>query len=133
MNSLSQYLTISVPFQKHLGMHFEHVEKGRAVFTMELLPEYCNSVGVAHGGVLVALLDTTLGAAARSNDKGFTRAATLDLTTSFVQPATGRLTAEGRVLRGGRSVIFCEGEIRNEAGEVVAKAMGTFKYDSVKA
>ena len=114
-------------------MIFDHVEKGRAVFTLVLRPEHLNSAKVAHGGVLLALLDTTLGAAARSNDANFTRAATLDLSSSFMQPATGKLTAEGRVIRGGRSIIFCEGEIRDESGEVVAKAIGTFKYNPVGA
>ncbi|RXZ45435.1 PaaI family thioesterase [Crenobacter cavernae] len=33
----------------------------------------------------------------------------------------------GRVLRGGRSLVFCEGEVRDENGERVAKAMGIFK------
>jgi uncharacterized protein (TIGR00369 family) len=133
MKTPEDYLKIRVPFQDHLGMRFEHVEKGRAVFTLVLRPEHLNSARVAHGGVLLTLLDTTLGAAARSNDENFTRAATLDLSSSFMQPASGKLTAEGRVIRGGRSIIFCEGEIRDESGEVVAKAIGTFKYSPVKA
>jgi acyl-coenzyme A thioesterase PaaI-like protein len=31
------------------------------------------------------------------------------------------------VLRSGASLIFCEGEMRDEAGELVAKAMASFK------
>jgi acyl-coenzyme A thioesterase PaaI-like protein len=34
---------------------------------------------------------------------------------------------EARCLRAGRSLAFCEGEIRDAAGELVAKAVGTFK------
>ena len=50
------------------------------------------------------------------------------LRIAFMQPGTGRLTATGRATGGGRSVCFCEAEIRNEAGQVTAKAMGTFRY-----
>ena len=45
----------------------------------------------------------------------------------FLQAGVGRLVAEGRVLRNGRSLIFCEGEVRDVNGELVAKALGTFK------
>jgi acyl-coenzyme A thioesterase PaaI-like protein len=31
------------------------------------------------------------------------------------------------VLRGGRSLVFCEGEVRDASGEVMAKGIGTFR------
>ena len=52
---------------------------------------------------------------------------TLDMQTSFIAPGRGILLAEGRVVRAGRSVVFCEGEVRTETGELVAKASGLFK------
>lgn len=53
---------------------------------------------------------------------------TVEMKTTFVRPATGRLTATGRSLHAGRSLTFCEGEITNDGGETVARASGTFKY-----
>lgn len=44
-----------------------------------------------------------------------------------------RLTANGRATGGGRSVCFCEAQIHNEAGQVTAKAMGTFRYRAPQA
>ena len=52
---------------------------------------------------------------------------TLDMQTRFLAPGHGILIAEGRVTRAGRSVIFCEAEIRDAAGELVATATGLLK------
>jgi acyl-coenzyme A thioesterase PaaI-like protein len=34
----------------------------------------------------------------------------------------------GHATGGGASVCFCEGEIHDDAGKLVAKAIGSFKY-----
>ena len=39
----------------------------------------------------------------------------------------GRLVAEGRVLKPGRTTIFAEAEVRNSDGTLVAKAIGTVR------
>ena len=52
---------------------------------------------------------------------------TLDMQTRFLAPGRGILIAEGRVTRAGRSVIFCEAEIRDAAGDLVATATGLLK------
>lgn len=140
MKSIEQHFREWVsPFQVHIGMVFgdggirlDEAEKGRIAFSVELQPEHLNSVGVAHGGMVLTLLDVVLSGAARSYQSDFTRAATIDLSTSFIRPARGRVTARARVLRGGRSIVFCEGEIVDADGELVAKAIGSFKYDAPK-
>lgn len=40
--------------------------------------------------------------------------------------------AQGRLMRAGQTTIFCEGEARSEAGELVAKAIGTFRARNPK-
>jgi acyl-coenzyme A thioesterase PaaI-like protein len=52
---------------------------------------------------------------------------TLDLQTSIIAPGRGVLIAEGRVVRAGRSIVFCEGAVRTQEGELVAKGSGLFK------
>jgi acyl-coenzyme A thioesterase PaaI-like protein len=41
--------------------------------------------------------------------------------------ASGRLVATGRTTGGGRSVCFCEAELVDGSGAMVAKGMGTFR------
>ena len=52
---------------------------------------------------------------------------TVDMQSAFLAPGQGDLVAEGRVLRSGRSLVFCEGEVRDSAGALLVKASGLFK------
>ncbi|MFZ5509561.1 MAG: PaaI family thioesterase [Pseudomonadota bacterium] len=121
------FFGLSIPFLELLGAHAEHWERGRTVVSLDIRPELTNSWETAHGGVVMTLLDVTLGSAARSIAEGVAGVVTVDLSASFLRAGNGRLRAEGRVLRGGRSLVFCEGEVRDSSGELVAKGMGTFK------
>lgn len=49
------------------------------------------------------------------------------MSTSFIAGGEGRLVAEGRVLKPGRTTIFAEAEVRNADGTFVAKAIGTVR------
>lgn len=125
---LTEALGITIPFADHVGLELEHCKDGAARLSVALEPSLLNSWQVAHGGVVMTLLDVALSMAGRSTDPQAAGAATVDLNVSFIAPGSGRrLIAEGRVLRAGRSLAFCEGEAHDENGVLVAKAMGTFK------
>jgi uncharacterized protein (TIGR00369 family) len=58
---------------------------------------------------------------------------TVDLSVGFMKASMGdKVTAEGRVLHGGKSTAFCEAEARDDKGALLAKAIGTFKLLSDK-
>ena len=104
-----------------------HRREGLARLRMEPRPEFENSWGSMHGGVLLALLDTALATAGRSLDPRCNGAMTVELKTNFIAAAIGPVLAEGRAIRAGRSLIFSEAELRNEDGNLLAKATGTVK------
>ena len=52
---------------------------------------------------------------------------TVSLTTNFLRAGVGALRAEGHVRQSGRSLLFCEGAVFDEQGELVATGIGTFK------
>ena len=122
-----KFFGLDIPFIDLLKAKEEQWEKGRAVSSVEVRPELHNSWEYAHGGVVMTLLDVTMGSAARSMVPHAAGVVTVDMTVSFIAAGHGRLVVEGRVLRSGASIIFCEGEMRDEAGELVAKAMASFK------
>ena len=119
--------TKSIPFSQHLGIEVDALEKGVARLSMAMRPEFMTSWGTAHGGSILALLDITLSMTARTLYDPPRSIMTIDLSTQFIGTATGLLRAEGRVIKAGKSTIFCEGEVKSEAGELVAKAIGTFR------
>ena len=117
-----------IPFLDKIGMRRVRVGGGEAVVTLELQPDLLNNHGGGHGGVVMTLLDSAMANAALSRIDFAREVVTIDMHVGFMRPATGRLEATGRATGGGRSVCFCEAEMTDSTGEVVAKAMGTFRY-----
>ena len=115
-----------IPFATMCGVEALGLEDGRTRLRLALRPEHGNNLGIAHGGVICTLLDIAMGTVARCTVG--VPVMTLDMQTSFIGPGRGVLIGEGRVLRAGRSIVFCEAEVRAEAtGELVAKGSGVFK------
>lgn len=117
-----------IPFVQHLGLTTEALGEGTARLSMPLPAHFTNSLGTAHGGIIMSLLDVALCTAARTLHPDSIGVITIDLSTSFIGGGTGsKLVAEARVLKDGRSLIFVEGEAKNADGSLVAKAIGTVR------
>jgi uncharacterized protein (TIGR00369 family) len=129
----TDYFGATIPLMEFLGLVPEHIEPGLARTRLPWRVELTNSRGDVHGGTLMSVLDFTLSAAARADMDAGTSMATIGMTTHFFAPATGDLIVEARCLKRGRSIAFCEGEIRNTGGDVVCKASGTFRIVRPKA
>jgi uncharacterized protein (TIGR00369 family) len=117
-----------IPFVVHLGLTTEALGEGTARISMPLPKHFTNSLGTAHGGVIMSLLDVALCTAARTLHPDSIGVITIDLSTSFIGGGSGaKLIAEGRVLKDGRSLIFVEAEVKNDDGGLVAKAIATVR------
>ncbi len=116
-----------IPFVGHLGIDVDSIGDGKATLSLQLRPELTNSFGSAHGGVIMSLVDVALCTAARSQHPDSIGVITVDLSLQFIGVGKGKLLAEGRVLKPGRNTVFTEGEVRNEDGSLVAKAIGTVR------
>lgn len=117
-----------IPFLDKIGMRRVRVGGGEAVVTLELQPDLLNNHGAGHGGVVMTLLDSAMANAALSRVDFTREVVTIDMHIGFMRPSSGRLEATGRATGGGKSVCFCEAEVTDSTGEVVAKSMGTFRY-----
>jgi uncharacterized protein (TIGR00369 family) len=118
---------VLIPFVEHLGFRLLEKSGGRARVAFRPGPEHLNSWNAIHGGGVMTLLDVALSSACRGLDTACIGATTVEMKVNFIGPARGEVVAEGRAQRAGRSLIFAEGELRDAAGAVVAKATGTFK------
>jgi len=116
-----------IPFVDHLGFELVFFDEGQSELSYTPEPEHMNSFNVTHGGAVMTLLDVTLATAARSVDKGM-GVVTIEMKTSFMQPASGTLTAKGRLIHRTRNMAFTEGTLFDAAGRACAHATATFKY-----
>lgn len=117
-----------VPFMQLLGVTREVSANGYARLSMPVRPELTNLFDAAHGGVLATLLDSAMASAAMSSVNFEAGVVTLNLNTSFLASGRGRLVIEGWHTGGGRSICYCEGIVRGENQEVLARAMASFKF-----
>ena len=119
-----------IPFIKDLGIEFLEAREGRATIALELGPRHLNSWNVAHGGVIMTLLDVVMAVAGRSLDPTAGGGVTVEMKTSFLQPglAGTRLIATGHAFHRSTTMAFCEGEVCDGQERLIAKALGTFKY-----
>jgi uncharacterized protein (TIGR00369 family) len=127
----STYFGLEIPYLKFLGVEPVLCEDDRAVTRLKIREDLLNSRRAIHGGALMSLLDFTL-SADRSIDPLGLGMATIDITVSCFEPAVTDLTIQARCLRRGSSIAFCEGEVLDTEGKLIAKASASFKVLKVK-
>ena len=118
---------VHIPFVDRLGITLVEATKARAIVALDRTTELSNSLGTMHGGALMTMLDLVMTVAVRGHYGVAAGVITIDMSVNFIRPGAGRVLAEGRVLNGGKSMCFCEGEARDEAGKLIAKTIGTFR------
>jgi uncharacterized protein (TIGR00369 family) len=118
---------VEIPFVTHLGFELTQFEDGHSEITYTPKPEHLNSFSVVHGGASMTLLDVTMATAARSiqPDMGVV---TIEMKTSFMQPARGALIGKGRLIHRTATLAFTEATLVDTENKVCAHATGTFKY-----
>jgi len=121
------YFGLTIPFLDHIGLEPVSNKAGRCVAAFPLRREVMNSRGEFQGGSLMAALDFAMSAAARSAYTVEMGAATIDMNCSFIAPARSDLKVEARILKAGKTLAFCEGEIHDAGGELVARSTATFR------
>ena len=118
---------VDIPFVRHLGFVLTQFASGQSEISYTAQPEHLNSFGVTHGGALMTLLDVSMATAARSDvpEQGVV---TIEMKTSFMQPAVGPLVARGTLVQRTASLAFTQSTIFDARGRACASAMGTFQY-----
>jgi uncharacterized protein (TIGR00369 family) len=115
-----------LPFANLLGIRLVSKGGGKARLALDVRPELMNSWDAVHGGATMTLLDIALAVALRSLDAAEKGAITVELKVNFIGPGLGTLVADGRCVHVGKTVAFCEGEVHDSSGKLVATASGTF-------
>ncbi len=128
LDTLRGFFAMS-PFMVDLGVEPVAVVPGQLSTLLTIQPKHCQHTGVVHAGVLAAMADHSMGAAAQTMAADGFWVLTAELKTSMLRGANGeRLVCEARVIKPGRALSFTEAEVFTEtAGQrtLVMKASAT--------
>ncbi len=109
-----------------MKLTFEQDNANRRVVGRFVLGErYQGGGGFAHGGIIALLLDEPMGKVCRFRE---VRAVTAELKVEYLKPVKveSEIVVEGYETEMQGRNLFLAGEIRNEAGDVLARGKGRF-------
>lgn len=111
-----------------LNLKLVEVSEGRAVFTVQPDERHYNGLGIAHGGLAAALLDSALGCAINAMMPAGKIFTTLEMKINYVRPIMrerGVVRCEANVIHAGGRVATAEGRIMDEDGKLYAHGTAT--------
>ena len=119
---------LDVPFLKLLGVRCLRAELGEGEVVLALKPEHNNSWEVAHGGVLLTLMDVGMAVAARAADEAGRGVVTIELKANFMQAAEGIVRVAAKTVNVTPTLVFVEAKLYDEKDRVCCMGSATFKY-----
>ncbi len=116
-------------FMDTIGARLARIEPGAVDIELDVRTDLGQQHGFVHAGVLAAAADSACGYAALSLMEPGVAVLSIEFKINLLAPAAGeRILARGRVLRAGRTITVCNGEVSAIAsGEerVVASMVAT--------
>jgi len=109
-----------------MKLTFEQDNANRKIVGKFILGErYQGGAGFAHGGIIATLLDEAMGKVCRFRE---VRAVTAELTVEYLKPVsvTQEIVVEGHEAEQKGRNLFMAAEIRDAAGEVLARGRARF-------
>jgi uncharacterized protein (TIGR00369 family) len=126
---MAQFIPQS-PFVTKLGIVAEALDTDEVRLRLPWDPLNTTVGDMVHGGAIAALADVTVMAAAWAGAEAAPslRGVTVSMAMQFLAPARATdLIGVGRVLRRGRTLVNCDVDVVTPGGELVAKAIATYK------
>jgi uncharacterized protein (TIGR00369 family) len=112
-----------------LGADLAAVAPGAVEITLPARDDLTQQHGYIHAGIVTAIVDSACGYAAFSLMPAGVDVLTVEYKVNFMAPATGaRLLARGRVIKPGRTLTVCAGDVfveRQGEQRIVATMLAT--------
>jgi len=116
-------------FMGTIGARLTRVEAGEVDIELDVRDDLVQQHGFLHAGVLATAADSACGYAALSLMPVGVAVLSVEFKINLLAPAAGdRIVARGRVIRAGKTVTVCWGDVTAYAGEserLVATMVGT--------
>jgi uncharacterized protein (TIGR00369 family) len=99
-------------FMRAIGAELVRVEPGEIDIVLPFRADLTQQHGYLHAGVVTAIVDTACGCAAFTLMPAGSGVVSVEYKVNLLAPAVGeRMIARGRVLRAGRTLTVCSGEV----------------------
>ena len=99
-------------FMALLGATLVRVGAGEVEITVPITADLAQHTGVVHAGVITSIVDSACGFAAATRMLAGQVPVSVEFKVNLLAPATGdALRAIGRVVRAGRTITVCTGEV----------------------
>jgi len=108
-------------FNDHIGpIMFAQVGQDEYHFAVQLEDRHMNSTGVAHGGLMMSVVDTGMGTSAYTA-AGQKPVATIDFECDFIAPGKNgqMLHGQATVVRKAREFLFMQGDLYADTRQVL--------------
>ena len=116
----------AMPFARHLGIEVTAAEREEVRARLAWTEHLCTSGGVLHGGVVMAVADTSGALCAVLNLPDGASTSTIESKTNFFGAVReGHIDAVSRPLHVGRSTIVVQTDVFDAAGRRVAQVTQT--------
>ncbi len=113
-------------FMPSLGAELLRVDPGEVHVGLAFRDSLTQQHGFLHAGVITTILDNACGYAAYTLMSPDSEVMTIEFKVNFLSPARGgRFTAIGKVVKPGKTISFCQGEMVavQEGGEKTIATM----------
>ena len=116
----------SIPMSSTLGLERVALSRGRCTLGWTRDPRYDGIYRSMHGGILMLLADSAGAFALLTVIDPDSRITTTEMNMRFLAPVLGRVEAQARVLKVGRSLCPITADLVDEAGRLVGHAGMTY-------
>lgn len=101
-----------------LGAQMTRVESGMTEIVLPFREELTQQHGFVHAGIITAIVDSACGYAALSLMPPGVGVLTIEFKVNLLNPAAGvRFVAQGQVVKPGRTIMVCTGEVVAERAD----------------
>lgn len=114
------------PVRRFLDFHIIELSADRCVMSIDFKPEFDNTTGAVHGGILAMLADTAAACALSTSFEGEMNFATSNLNIHFLRRANAAVIATASIIKKGSRVCVAGVEIHDAARLQIATATCDF-------
>ena len=123
---ITDYIENNPGFIKHNNIHIEEIKDNYAKCYIDITEDSLNPSGIAHGGLLFGLADSTMGIAARTNGRNVV---TINAQIDYLKPGIGKkIICISEPLKVGKTTAVYRANIYTEDNTLISTVIGTFFF-----